>query len=75
VATGATNPEIAAELGIAVNTVKVHLRAILDKLHVRNRQQAAAYAVQEGLVPRLEVIVPVRDRYARADQYAGRSFS
>jgi DNA-binding NarL/FixJ family response regulator len=27
-----------------------HLRNILDKLHLRNRQQAAAFAVQEGLV-------------------------
>jgi DNA-binding NarL/FixJ family response regulator len=35
---------------IAENTVKVHLRNILDKLHLRNRQQAAAFAVQEGLV-------------------------
>jgi DNA-binding NarL/FixJ family response regulator len=28
----------------------VHLRNILDKLHLRSRQQAAAFAVQEGLV-------------------------
>jgi DNA-binding NarL/FixJ family response regulator len=53
VAAGATNQEIGDALGIATNTVKVHLRAILDKLNVRNRQQAAAYAVQEGLVGRL----------------------
>jgi DNA-binding NarL/FixJ family response regulator len=50
VARGASNKEIANELVIAENTVKVHLRNILDKLHLRNRQQAAAFAVQEGLV-------------------------
>jgi hypothetical protein len=32
------------------HTVKVHLRAILNKLNLRNRQQAAAYATQVGLV-------------------------
>jgi DNA-binding NarL/FixJ family response regulator len=50
VAKGASNKEIATHLVIAENTVKVHLRNILDKLHLRNRQQAAALAVQEGLV-------------------------
>ena len=50
VAVGASNKEIAAKLVIAENTVKVHLRNILDKLQLRNRQQAAAFAVQEGLV-------------------------
>jgi DNA-binding NarL/FixJ family response regulator len=46
---GATNKEIAQELTVTENTVKVHLRHILDKLDLRNRQQLAAYAVREGL--------------------------
>jgi DNA-binding NarL/FixJ family response regulator len=50
VSRGATNREIAEDLTITENTVKVHLRHILEKLDLRNRQQAAAYAVQEGLV-------------------------
>lgn len=50
VALGATNREIAQNLTVTENTVKVHLRRILDKLNLRNRQQAAAYAVREGLV-------------------------
>jgi two-component system, NarL family, nitrate/nitrite response regulator NarL len=50
VSRGATNREIAESLTITENTVKVHLRHILEKLDLRNRQQAAAYAVQEGLV-------------------------
>ncbi len=53
VARGYTNRDIANDLVITENTVKVHLRNILDKLQLRNRQQAAAYAVQEGLVSRV----------------------
>jgi DNA-binding NarL/FixJ family response regulator len=45
---GLTNREIADTLIITENTVKVHLRNILDKLEVRNRQQLAAFAVQGG---------------------------
>jgi two-component system nitrate/nitrite response regulator NarL len=50
VANGHSNQEIADKLGIAHNTVKNHLRSILTKLGVRNRAQAAAYAVSRGLV-------------------------
>lgn len=58
VVTGCTNPEIAEVLYISVNTVKVHLRHILEKLQVENRTQAAAHAVQAGLVPAEEVEPP-----------------
>ena len=51
VAQGATNREIADSLFISENTVKTHLRNIMDKLHLANRSQAAAYAVKRGLVP------------------------
>ena len=47
---GATNQEISESLTIAENTVKVHMRNILGKLQLRNRQQAAAYALKTGLV-------------------------
>ncbi len=49
VAQGESNPQIAEELCITVNTVKVHLRNILAKLRLENRTQVAAYAVQSGL--------------------------
>ncbi len=50
VVNGMTNREIASTLIITENTVKVHLRNILNKLGVRNRQQLAAVAAQSGLV-------------------------
>ena len=49
VAKGLTNREIGENLHIAENTVKNHLRNILDKLHLNNRAQAAAFAVRHGL--------------------------
>lgn len=45
---GLTNREIAEVLYISENTVKNHLRNIMEKLHMNNRVQAAAYALQEG---------------------------
>ena len=51
---GATNREIAERLIVSEHTIKVHLRNILNKLNLRNRQQVAAYAVQEGLVTDLK---------------------
>jgi two-component system, NarL family, nitrate/nitrite response regulator NarL len=49
VAAGTTNREIASALTLTENTVKNHLRNILDKLHLENRVQAAAYALKMGL--------------------------
>lgn len=49
IARGATNREVSSELYISEHTVKVHLRSVLNKLGLRNRQQAVAYAVKAGL--------------------------
>ncbi len=49
VADGATNREIAATLYISENTVNFHMKNILAKLHLKNRAQAAAYAVRRGI--------------------------
>jgi len=50
VARGTTNKDIAETLSISENTVKHHLKHILEKLHLRNRSQIVAYALRTGLV-------------------------
>jgi two-component system nitrate/nitrite response regulator NarL len=48
VAAGMSNKEIANELTITEGTVKNHVHNALEKLHLTNRVQAAAYAVRQG---------------------------
>jgi NarL family two-component system response regulator LiaR len=50
VSAGRDNPEIAAALYISTSTVKTHISAILRKLGVSNRLEAAVYAVRHQLV-------------------------
>lgn len=49
VSIGLTNKEIGAHLGLSPHTIKAHLRSILDKLQLRSRSEAAAWAVRHGL--------------------------
>jgi DNA-binding NarL/FixJ family response regulator len=44
-----SNRELAERLVVSENTVKYHLRNILDKLHVQNRAQVVAYALRHGM--------------------------
>ena len=50
VASGTSNRDIANSLCISENTVKNHLRNILEKLHLENRVQAVSYALRQGLI-------------------------
>jgi DNA-binding NarL/FixJ family response regulator len=45
-----SNRDLAVRLYVSENTIKYHLRNILDKLHLQNRAQVIAYAVRHGLV-------------------------
>jgi NarL family two-component system response regulator LiaR len=47
---GKSNPEIAADLYLSPNTVKTHIRGIMNKLAVDDRVQAAVVALRTGLV-------------------------
>lgn len=49
VARGLSNKEVAAALGLSEYTVRNHLRNIMEKLHLRNRTEAATYAVRQRL--------------------------
>ncbi|HET8769340.1 response regulator transcription factor [Phycicoccus sp. M110.8] len=50
VARGLANKEIAHDLFISENTVKNHVRNILEKLQLHSRMEAAMYAVRENLL-------------------------
>jgi NarL family two-component system response regulator LiaR len=47
---GLTNPEIAEKLYLSPNTIKTHVRGIMNKLAVDDRVQAAVVALRSGLV-------------------------
>jgi two-component system NarL family response regulator len=50
IATGMSNREIAGELTISENTVKNHVRNILEKLHLHSRVEAVMYALRENII-------------------------
>ena len=50
VARGLTNRAIGDTLNLSENTVRNHLRSILDKLGLANRVQVATLALKQGLV-------------------------
>jgi DNA-binding NarL/FixJ family response regulator len=50
VATGLNNKDVAKELFISENTVKNHVRNILEKLQLHSRMEAVMYAVREKIL-------------------------
>ena len=51
VAQGMSNKQIASSLFISINTVKVHLRNIFEKINVESRTEATLYAIEHGIIP------------------------
>ena len=45
-----TNRKLAAQLEVSENTIKFHVRNILDKLHLHNRAEVVGYALRNRLV-------------------------
>jgi DNA-binding NarL/FixJ family response regulator len=45
-----SNRKLAKQLGVSENTVKFHVRNILDKLHLHNRAQVVGFALRHGMV-------------------------
>ena len=45
-----SNRELSKKLGVSENTVKFHVRNILDKFHLNNRAQVVSYALRSGIV-------------------------
>jgi DNA-binding NarL/FixJ family response regulator len=45
-----SNRQLAKRLGVSENTVKFHVRNVLDKLHLHNRAQAVSHALRTGMV-------------------------
>jgi DNA-binding NarL/FixJ family response regulator len=50
VAKGLSNKEIAAQLGLVVGTVKIHVANIFTKLCVSDRTQAVVLAIEKGII-------------------------
>ena len=62
-----SNREIADELFISENTVKNHVRNILEKLHLHSRMEAVVYAVREKL---LDIRCEGTFRFGRSGRWA-----
>ncbi|HLX09581.1 MAG TPA: response regulator transcription factor [Thermoanaerobaculia bacterium] len=45
-----SNRQLARQLEVSENTIKFHVRNLLDKLHLHNRAQVVGYALRHGLV-------------------------
>ena len=50
-ASGATNREIAADLGLSIKTVDAHRLKILSKLELRNNAELARFAIRQRIIP------------------------
>ena len=50
IATGKRNKEIGAALGIAEDTVKMHVKNVLEKLEVNDRTEAVTVALRRGIL-------------------------
>ena len=58
---GMSNPDIAAVLTLSLDTVKTHVKSILQKLRARNRTHAVVCALMAGIVL-LPAVTPIASK-------------
>ncbi|OZE79181.1 LuxR family transcriptional regulator [Rhodococcus sp. 15-649-1-2] len=61
---GRSNPELADDLFVSVNTVKFHVANVLRKLHVRSRVDAAVLAARMAHQPNSALAAYLKARHA-----------
>jgi DNA-binding NarL/FixJ family response regulator len=68
IAQGKSNKEIATQLVVSVNTIRAHVRSLMQKLNVENRTQLAIYGLREGFgLHRAEPVVNGQARHGTAN--------
>ncbi len=50
VAQGLSYRDVASRLGLSEHTIKYHMGDVLQRLHLKNREQVVAYALRTGLI-------------------------
>ena len=56
IANGLPDKAIADELGVSLNTVKIHMRSIMYKMNARNRAHVVSLAVKQNMINLEDVI-------------------
>jgi DNA-binding NarL/FixJ family response regulator len=68
IASGCTDKEISAHLGVSCNTVKVHTQMVMAKLGIHNRTRLVIYALKASLISLDEIEMPGRSREGQSHE-------
>ena len=70
---GLDTASMVVKLGVSRTTVRTHVQAVLSKLGVHSRLEAASFAVRSGLLDACDADALTRGRRAAGPVYAGRA--